>query len=136
MELNFLSIADINNKAKATIHMSGKLGFNSEAADLMKLDSVRGFKIAIDGEITDFKFIFLLPSKEEDENTVKLLKAGEYYSLSLGSVFSKLGINYTDYKVIFDIALDKYQERDIYKLKRRPKDIERPANNSDKEETH
>ena len=130
MELNFLSIAELNNKAKATIHMSGKLGFNSEAAELMKLDSVSSFKVAIDGELSNYKSIFLLPTQVEDDNTVKLLKAGEYYSLSLASIFNKLEINYTDYKVIFDITVENYKEDVIYKLKKRAKIIQRTTTNS------
>ncbi|PVY38387.1 hypothetical protein C8E01_11787 [Pontibacter virosus] len=134
MELNFLSISDIDNKAKATIHLSGKLGFNTEAAEVMRLGEVACFKVALDGDIASYQHIFLKPFKTEEDNCVKLTKTSGYYSLPLTSVFNKLSINYTDYKVIFEIIAEKYNGEDIYKLKRRPKDIKRSISKVSKEE--
>jgi hypothetical protein len=133
MKLTFINLQEVNSKAKATIHFSGKLGFNAEASDLMKLDESSAFMVAIDGDKDSFKNIYLKPVSSEEINSVKVQKSGGYFSVPLAGVFNMLEIDYVNFKVIFDIILEKYEDEDIYRLKKRLKEIKR-TDKSEQEE--
>jgi hypothetical protein len=131
MKFTIVNLSEVNSKAKATVHTSGKLGFNSEAAELMKLIDDSSFMVAYDGEKGSFKNLYLLPESSEQSNTMKVQKSSGYYALPLAGVFNMLELDYVNYKIIFDVILDEHEGKTIYKLKKRPKDIKR----TDKNET-
>lgn len=115
MEIEFIKANFSKTKPKATIHMTGKLGFNIEASNLMGLPDKESFLIGKDKN--DENKLYLLES--DNEGSVKLAKAGEYYYLNAGNVFELMGLDYKVYTIMFDVTIDKYNDKDIYVLNKR-----------------
>lgn len=115
MEIEFIKANFSKTKPKATIHMTGKLGFNIEASNLMGLANKDSFLIGKDKN--DENKLYLLES--DSEGSVKAAKAGEYYYLNVGNVFDVMGFDYKKYTIMFDVSIDKYNDTDIYVLNKR-----------------
>lgn len=118
MKIKIIDIDLNRSKAKATIHISGKLGFNMEAATAMDLAHKRTFQFATDEEKNDI--IYLIESAE-DKGVAKVSKAGTYYYLNVGDVFATLGFDYKNYTIIFEIAKDEYDGKNVYVLTQKRK---------------
>lgn len=103
-------------KPKATIHLTGKLGFNMEANNLMGLKSERAFHFARDTE--DEKKFYLIEGLKDD-GAGKVAKAGEYYYLNLGDAFDTVGLNYKEETIIFDITKDTHDGKPMFVLHKR-----------------
>jgi hypothetical protein len=111
MKLSFLEI-DINKaKPKATIHFSGKLGFNMEAIEFMKLENQDSYLIATNEEKEG---VFYLLKSDKTSGVAKIAKAGAYYYLNVGDAFEKLGYDYKGNTIMFDISKDSYEGNDLY----------------------
>ncbi len=104
------------SKPKATIHLTGKLGFNIEANKLMDLKSDKAFHFAKDTE--DERKFYLIEGLKDD-GAGKVAKAGEYYYLNLGDAFDTVGLNYKDETIIFDINKDTHEGKPMYVLNKR-----------------
>lgn len=118
-------------KPKATIHLTGKLGFNMEASNLMKLETEQAFLFAKDTE--DANRFYLIPGKEED-GAGRIAKAGAYYYLNLGDAFDTVGLNYTKEIISFNIKEDKHDGAAIYVLEKRKTSIRTIKDNKGEEE--
>lgn len=103
-------------KPKATIHLSGKLGFNIEASNLMEIKSDTAFQFARDTE--DNEKFYLIAGNKED-GAAKVAKAGDYYYINFGDVFDIVGLNYKDETIIFDINKDTHDGKPMYVLSKR-----------------
>lgn len=113
MKLSFIDI-DINKaKPKATIHYSGKLGFNMEAIEYMNLKNQESFLIAKDDEKDG---VFYLVKSNEVKGAAKVAKAGNYYYLNVGDAFEKLNYDFKGYTIMFNITKDSYEGKDLYIL--------------------
>lgn len=115
MKLKFVEINLNRTKPKATIHQSGKLGFNNEASTCMNLQAQKTYKLATD---EDGDNLYLLEANEES-GTAKIAKAGQYYYLNVGDAFDALGIDYKNNTVIFDIKKEDYEGKEIFVLQKR-----------------
>ncbi|MET3115452.1 hypothetical protein AAKU52_003201 [Pedobacter sp. CG_S7] len=105
-------------KPKATIHLTGKLGFNMEANNLMVLEAEQAFLFAKDTE--DKNKYYLIPGTAEN-GAGKIAKAGAYYYLNLGDAFDTVGLDYVKEIISFDIKKDTHDGNTIYVLgKRKP----------------
>ena len=131
MKLKFIDIDLNKQKPKATIHASGKLGFNMEAIEFMKLENKNSYQIALDEENT--KVIYLVET-EDTNNSAKVAKAGAYYYLNAGDAFERLGFKYTEYTIMFDISKDRYEDKDLYVLKQ-VREIKRKDKDEKEEDT-
>jgi hypothetical protein len=122
INLKFIEIDTNPIKPKATVHASGRLGFNVEAIDFMELSNKKFFRVAVaDDNGTALKNIYLI-EQDNSEGAAKVSKAGDYYYLNVGNLFEDLEIDYKDYTIIYDIRKQLYEERDMYVLKmRKPK---------------
>jgi len=122
INLKFIEIDTNPIKPKATVHASGRLGFNIEAINFMDLASKKNFKVAVseDGG-QDIKNLYLIEDKEAI-GAAKVSKAGEYYYLNVGTLFEDLGIDYHNFTIIFDVKKELYEDNDMFVLKmRKPK---------------
>ena len=115
MEIEFIKANTSKLKPKATIHMTGKLGFNIEASNLMGLNEKMSFLIGKD-KIDENRFYLF---QSEDEGSATVAKGGNYYYLNAGNAFDLLGMDYKQYTLMFDVSKDKYNDKDIYVLKKR-----------------
>lgn len=125
MDLEFIDI-DINYvKPKATIHMSGRLGFNTEAIKVMNLKEKKFFKVALSKSEGIGNGNIYLIDDENFEGTAKISKAGDYYYLNVGGLFDKIGVDYKTYSVIYDLVKEQYGTRDMFVLKQRKPKLRR-----------
>lgn len=115
-------------KPKATIHLTGKLGFNMEANNLMGLEVEQAFLFARDTE--DKNKYYLLPGKEE-EGAGKIAKAGAYYYLNLGDAFDTVGLDYIKEIISFDMKKDTHDGNTIYVLNKRKPTIRTEKTNKE-----
>ncbi|KQR68375.1 hypothetical protein [Pedobacter sp. Leaf176] len=117
-------------KPKATIHLTGKLGFNMEANNLMGLKAEEEFLFAKD---TDDKNVFYLISGNGQEGAGKVAKAGDYYYLNLGDVFDTVGLDYVKEIISFDIKKDTHDGNVMYILGKRKSTIRSKKENKEEE---
>lgn len=122
MKLQKIKPPDGSSILKATIHASGKLGFSIGAIKLMNIGQKNYAQLAINTDDNSDENLYLFLKEKEDENTLKINKAGNYYYLSSKSLFDKLEIDYRKKKIMFDIVEIEYEGEKIFKLLRREKD--------------
>lgn len=127
LQLKFIEVDANAGKAKATIHVTGKLGFNKEAEKMIKLSEQTYFKIGVDGEVGNSKNVYLVEANAEETGAIRVSKAGDYYYLNTTTVFDTLKLKYKLLKIIFDIEQSEYENRRMFILNRRKKDILRKA---------
>ena len=105
-------------KPKATIHVTGKLGFNKDAQDLLKLERDTYFMVGIDEEGYKGK-LYLNKVDSHNEKAAKTVKAGNYFYLNLAGLFDSLKIDYEKSIYAYDIETTKIDEGEIFVLKGR-----------------
>lgn len=122
MELKFIEIDTNPLKPKATVHASGRLGFNAEAIAFMELSNKKNFRVAVAGETGEsLKNIYLI-EQDNASGAAKVAKTGDYYYLNVGNLFEDLEVDYKNYSIIYDIKKQLYNDKDMYVLKmRKPK---------------
>jgi len=108
-------------KPKATIQQSGKLGFNRDAIDQLKISEGKGVIIASDS--SDKKVYYMALVDDPGEAAFPIRISGQYYYINTKQLFDKLEIDYAVTSYIFDlIRCDKYDEQiggECYKMKMR-----------------
>ena len=126
MKLNYWKPALGGGKVKLTVHRSGNMGFSRPAIEKMQIDENSYMKLATNAEDSRDNNLYLLISKKEDEDSLKVNKAGNYYYLNTKSFFNERNIDYRKKKLIYDVVEINYEGQTIYKLIKR--EIERRKN--------
>jgi hypothetical protein len=122
MKLKILDIDSNATKPKATIHITGKLGFNMEASKMMDLSDDTYYQVAVDEETGTADVIYFIPATADTKGVVKVAKAGSYFYINLGTTFSKLDLKYEKFIISFDISKTQYEGDDLFVLKKRRKE--------------
>jgi hypothetical protein len=115
MGIRFIKAIPPRTKAKATVHKTGKLGLNIEASKLMGIPDAKSFLFGADEDNMD-KYYLL---ESDEEGSIKVAKAGDYYYLNAISVLDSIGIDYKKDWVAFDVSKEQYKGEDIYVLLRK-----------------
>ena len=123
MKLNYWKPALGSGKIKLTVHRNGNMGFSNPAIEKMQIDEKSYVKIATNAEDLRDNNLYLILSDENDENSLKVNKAGNYYYLNTKSFFNEKNIDYKKKKLIYDVVEINYEGKTIYKLIKR--EIER-----------
>ena len=96
-------------KPKATIQQSGKLGFNGDAIDQLKISEERGVVLAPDTNDKKVYYIAMVDTLSEQVFPVRV--SGKYFYINTKQLFDKLEVDYPNYSCIFDLVrCDKYDE--------------------------
>ena len=119
MKLEKVKIPD---SLTASIHITGKIGFSAEATKSMGLDQDMFLQVAVNTDDVNDQNLYVFVTNAEDENSLKISKAGNYFYANSKSLFDKLEIDYRKKKVMFDIVEIEYEGEKIYKFIRREKD--------------
>lgn len=106
---------------KATVHKTGKLGFSSGAAKLLKLDKIKFFNVGVNRADINDSNLYIVPLEKETDKSFKVSKAGQYYYILIKNILAELKIDYKNESVIYNIEQVNQQENTIYKLMRRIK---------------
>ncbi|MGN6646066.1 MAG: hypothetical protein ACTHJT_06015 [Cytophaga sp.] len=120
LNLNFIDASENHEKYRASIHLTGKLGFNMDANNLMELSGDKYYKVAFEPQTSNFNRIYLVESSKDDPTAAKVNKAGQYYFLKLAHVLNRLKVDYKTVSLRFLVekAELKYQGQDVYILER------------------
>lgn len=132
MELKFINIDSNAIKPKATVHVTGKLGFNMGAAKFMGFNESTYYRVAVDDASANVSKFYLVSATADDEGNVKVSKAGQYYYINLANAFRQLELDYEKYIISFDIDKSQYEENTMFVLTRRKKK-EKLRESSDKQ---
>lgn len=127
MKLNYWKPNIAGGKIKLTVHRSGNMGFSKPAIERMHIDETNYVKLATNAQDTKDNNLYLLITNKEDENSLKVNKAGDYYYLNTKSFFNEMNIDYKKKKLIYDVVEVNYEGETIYKLIKR--EIERKKTN-------
>jgi len=119
INLKFIEIDTNPIKPKATVHASGRLGFNLEAINFMELDKKKYFKVAIQDEDGVSVTNIYLIEQGDSTGAAKVSKAGDYYYLNVGTLFDDIAEDYKSFTVIYDIKKELYDGNDMFVLKKR-----------------
>lgn len=122
MAIQFFSAKNFGKVLKVTIQKSGRLGFSSDAAVAMNLDTDTYFLIGKDEEIKADLIMVKINAGNPDAFQVK--KSGVYYYLDTTALFDMLHYNYKSgtnifFDVIRDITYDKEAGGEVYLLTQR-----------------
>ena len=122
---------EYSSKPKATIQLSGKLGFNCDAIVQLKITEDKGIVMAPDS--SDKRIYYLAVVDKENEQAFPARKSGQYYYINSKQLFDKLDLNYEMINYIFDlIRCEKFDTEiggECYKMTMRlkprtPDDVE------------
>lgn len=118
LNLEFVDAGESYEKYRASIHLSGKLGFNLEANSFMNLSGDKYFKIAFEPHGSNFTRMYLVESDASDTTAAKVNKAGQYFYIKLAHVLNRLKVDYKTVSIGFTIekAPEQYEGRDLYIL--------------------
>ena len=121
MELNFFKPKESTGTYKLTVHKTGKLGFSKAASDLLDLKRNKYCKIGEGKGEDGSASLFMVISKEKDEFTYSISKAGDYYYLKANQLLTDLGVDYkdNDVTIIYDLEKKKIEGNTLYKLNKR-----------------
>lgn len=126
---------DLTQRLKATIQMTGKLGFTQDTIDQLRINQERSIVMAPDVEDTNILYMCVLDTKPEF--AFPILKSGPYFYLNTKQLFDKLEMDYQKNVIIFDLSrCEKYDEEiggECYKMTARSK-VRTGENDSDSEE--
>jgi len=120
-QLSFADFVDAQRKPlkpKASIHKSGKLGFNSDAAEVLDLESGMVFHLAVPEGSSPEESLLLIPRSDEypERSKVSVSKAGEYYYIHLRHYFDLAGVSYQENKYRYEIQSETREGVDLYVL--------------------
>ncbi len=132
MAIKFFKSSELETNVKATIHSNGRLGFNSNAQKKLKLESFKFVMIGCDEDNESDELLYLMPTNEADSDGFSLAIAGGYYYANARPLFDKLGTNYEDKKVIYNISEISVDGQTVFKLKKR--ELERKVEGIEDEE--
>lgn len=114
MALKIIEVKKFKIKLKCSIHASGKLGFSEASADRINFEENEAIQFAQD----ENEVLYLIPIKEEVENSFKVNKAGLYYSINTKALFDNLGYDYKNNSIWFDMIeqYDSDLNKKVFKL--------------------
>lgn len=120
LDFEFANVQEEPLKPRASIHKNGKLGFNSDAAEFLDLESGKKFSVGVGDEDVDERLV-LLPYREDDpdHSVIQTAKAGDYYYLNLRNFFDLQDVPYDEFKIRYEIEGVDYDGRKAYVLESR-----------------
>lgn len=126
MKIKFIKPIISNGKIKCTVHTTGKLGFSKNAIKYLNIDNNSFVKIGVNEDDDSDKDLYLVVTSENNDDTFKVNKAGDYYYLNTKYLFDELNIDYRRQKIIYDINEIKYEGARMFRLN--PRIIQRKKN--------
>ena len=116
MEIEFFQPKDFEGNLKATIHVSGKLGFTDAAIKKIGISEKKGIKIGRNSKQAADKNLYAVFVDSSDETAFKINKAGAYYYVNTKALFDTMEIPYRTKRVSFDIVASELNGAKMYKL--------------------
>jgi len=126
MKLKFIKANELRPRAKATVHLTGKLGFSSECEDYMGIKEGMGLSIGInEGDEKDLN-LYVMVQEQPENGAFKIQKTGEYFYINAKLLFQELDIDFKNKRTIFDITRMEFEGTPMFRFNRR--EIEKKVN--------
>jgi hypothetical protein len=119
IDIDFFNASEFDARLKCTIQKTGKLGFNEVAINKLQLSDRKGIKIGRNKENQDEENLYMVIVDEISTDAFKINKAGKYYYVNTKTLFDKLGFDYRNINIMFDIVEIENGDRVVYKLIKR-----------------
>ena len=123
MRLNFIDPTIRQLKPAARVHVSGKLGFNSDAAKFMNLEELPSYVVATpDSEEGKHQIFFIdseISKEMESPPPITVAKAGKYFYVQFINILNQLKVEFLNQKIVFDIEKQEYKGFEMFILTRR-----------------
>lgn len=119
MKLNFFTASEYENKAKATVHKTGKIGFSTGAIDYLQISEKKFIKFAKNEDDENDANLYAIITSQNDENCFRIIKSGNYFYVNTKGLFDKLEIDYTKKTYIYDLIKIEIEGNEIIKMIRR-----------------
>lgn len=109
------------------ISTSGKLVFPAKAVAELGIDTENNtFKVGVPQGKRKAKLLYLVPAENGQDDTFQLEKAAKSYTLSLGVILKKSGVDFTQSKYSFTIELFNYDGNTAMELQLRQQEEAAP----------
>ena len=106
---------------------SGKLVFSAKTAAELGIDTENDtFKVGVPQGKRKAKSLYLVPAENGQDDTFQLEKAAKSYTMSLGVVLKKSGVDFTQSKYSFTIELFNYEGNTAMELQLRQQEEAAP----------
>lgn len=119
MNIKFFNTSESDKRLKATIHTTGKLGFSADAIDLLGINENKSIAFGQNQDDPLDTNLYAIIYEGKNENAIKISKAGAYYYVNTKSLFDKIGIDYKNVKIMFDIIKIEENGNEILKFSKR-----------------
>jgi hypothetical protein len=121
MELKLIKANEFEPNIKCSIHKNGKLGFSSSAITRLGIDTNKRILFATMDDENGNGSLYAIIVEEKNEEAFRVNKAGNYCYLNTKAMFDKLGYNYQNRRIMFDIVTTdmKHDDKTVYKLIKR-----------------
>jgi len=119
LKLKFINAEDTDHNAKATVHVSGKLGFSSGAVDYLQITEEKTIQFALNEDDETDMNLYAVTYDGAHEGAYRICKAGDYYYVNTKNLFDSLEYDYKKTKIIYDITKGEYEGTPIIKMIRR-----------------
>jgi hypothetical protein len=119
MKLQLISAKSLDRNLKATVHVSGKLGFTDDAQKKLKLEKGKSASIFRNAEQPNDDSLYVIINDEKNEDSFSVYKAGKYYYLNTKPFFESLKIDYIKGNIVYDITEITVDDKQVFKFARR-----------------
>ncbi len=122
MKLKRIDPNNLDKNLKATAHKTGKLGFSSEAAKKMRLETAKTAYLFLNSDDVDDRNLYVQIDydKVNENDGFKILKAGSYYYLNAKAFFDTYKLDYVNDNLVYDITHEVFDDYgDVWIFKRR-----------------
>ncbi len=110
----------VAKKMKATIQLSGRLGFTNTTREELNLSEDSYIYIA---QEENSNGLYLIVAKNKDDKAFKVHKSGSYFYIPTKRLFDELKYDYTKITYIFDLVREESMDDDdlgkVYKMNKR-----------------
>lgn len=120
MAICIISAKQFAKKLKATIQLTGRLGFTDETAKTLGFQSGKFARFAQDDENG---VLYLIINNEASDDAFPLKLSSKYYFIETRQMFDMLGYDYKNQNIMFDLvrkpSLDDVLQGQVYFMKQR-----------------
>lgn len=106
MKLQIIKKNELEKSVRATIQMSGKLGFTTEAAQKLGLSDDKTIVFSKDGDesIDGRLVLYMQVLSGQHEDGFRVNKAGQYFYLSAKALFDTFKVPYAKKSIALDLT--------------------------------
>lgn len=104
MKLKFITPVKQEPIYKASVHRTGRIGFTIQTAEKFGITTDKSMGLAINEEDPSDTSIYGILEEKGKPDTYKIMKAGEYHSVSAKSFFDTVKVDYSKGDISYHVS--------------------------------